>query len=156
MQHACVRACLQVCVCVSVCACDCKHLCIIYTCYTKWLDKLRKWVPGTQKRKEISYSHISAKSLEVQSPCLPDLNPLYFCLRGDLNSPQSKQVQLKMKRHFTSTPLCLSPFAAAPAQLKKCENTGSNVSPRAPIQVGDILSLFCEFCFDKQWQINRY
>jgi len=50
-----------------------------YRVYLKWLDKLHKWVHHT-KKKIISIYVCKHLALEVQHPCLFDLNPLDFCL----------------------------------------------------------------------------
>lgn len=65
---------------------------------------------------------------------------IFIC--GDTCQPYCIQLRLKMKKHFTNSffvPVKL--FTTAPGSLKVCDSPRSDVSIRALIQMGDILSI---------------
>jgi len=58
---------------------------------------------------------------------------------------------MKIKGHFTNACFVpVKPFATASGSLNWCDSPKADLAMRALKQMGEVLSIICELCLDKQ------
>jgi hypothetical protein len=122
----------------------------LYRVYLECLDKHEEWVPHTKTSEKISYQYMPAYKFRGRAKHHVHLILVLFLSVGTLKTRDVLSSNWKWSdtspTHFDTCPTSHN----RPGRLVWCDGSWSDVSLRALIQVGRILSICCELRLHEQ------